>query len=266
LNIQAKSCARSLGGSEFKSRLDTVPILSPILCLQNTWTQHNVWNFKSWFWIKQYPSMSDYIDAEIEPCRDSRNTYFSVRFTQWYCLICAATFTFMSTVLAIALGMSNLPYAWMSAGCNWIFTICYAGFLVIYFKEIKDAKKYWTGVWLYTVGYLCFAISASIVVMQTLTPSTQVLTAIPKWLDFVGSAHFTVGSVFLVSSCICPCSETGKRSKGMMPEVTQTQGPPSIQICSRCSSQSKSLSKSILCKEDYIFWGSVLFLQGSVLF
>jgi hypothetical protein len=56
--------------------------------------------------------------------------------TEWfkrcYTVVCAVVFAAESTVLAVALLSPSWPYASMSAVFNWVFFLCYLGFLVLY--------------------------------------------------------------------------------------------------------------------------------------
>jgi hypothetical protein len=171
-----------------------------------------------------------------------------------YGVACALLFTAMSTVIALALVVvpAKHPffvwrYGLICSVCNWVFGLCYTGFLVMYRSELHGAKLYWSGVAVYAVGYFCFAVSYTLRVynarsisVDTHTHTHPVTNATTlDWMDFVGSALFTGGSVCLVAAC----------------------RPPWVTHDHAHGAWSWLWHKSV-----YVWWGSVLFLVGSAAF
>ena len=115
-------------------------------------------------------------------------------------------------------------------------TLCalYCGFFIIYKDDLSSAKLYWAGVLLYTVGYFTFGLSGA------LTWTEHDDASVMQHANLLGSIFFTIGSVCLVIPSTPPWGDQKYRPAGTWLDFFL--GPPRI------------------------WWGSCLFLIGSICF
>jgi hypothetical protein len=153
----------------------------------------------------------------------------------YYSLGWAIVFGVMTCFQAIAQVEGGYTPSW-GAVCNWTYTLAYFTFLVIHC--INTDSSYYRACLMYTLGYAVFALGPTIVEAHLWLSLHSHL----PWLNVLGSAAFTIGSILLVHS-----------STHSSDEVPRERSFKDI-VCFPCS------------RYSHAAWGAVWFLVGSVLF
>jgi hypothetical protein len=161
-------------------------------------------------------------------------------------VICAWIF-FWQTLCALvtsSIQVSGTSMSMVQCAFQAVYTMTYTSFLVIYAgMRVKPPLDYVAGVVLYTLGYACFLALYALTLMMEGSDDAANLSSM---LYLGGSVLFLAGSAVLVKA---------------------TLPPPVPMVFGRLSFIEEMRARfSVIDQQSSLFWGSVMFLLGSVLF
>lgn len=125
-----------------------------------------------------------------------------------------------------------------------VYTATYASFLVIYTQmRVMPPLDYVAGVFLYTIGYACFLV---LYALSLAMEASDEVAQTSQYLYVAGSLLFLAGSAVLVRA---------------------TMPPPVPMVFRKLTFMEQMRAQySLFDQQSSLFWGSMMFLLGSILF
>jgi hypothetical protein len=169
----------------------------------------------------------------------------SVMIARWG-VFCAWVFLWqtLSALIMASLETSGDASSMVQCFFQAVYTATYASFLVIYTQmRVMPPLDYVAGVFLYTIGYACFLVLYAISLAME---ASDEVAQVSEYLYLAGSLLFLAGSAVLVRATMPPPAPMLFRKLTFMEQMRAQYSP--------------------FDQQSSLFWGSMMFLSGSILF